>query len=479
MTETTSPGRSVKGRPGVDGLPEANEAAQRAAAPRRPWAWLFSSGAEQLPPRLREVLQAQENSTERIISWIQLAVVLTFGALYLVSPKPYLQELEFTPVPWVLAVYLVLTLIRVVWSHMRRLPDWSLALSVFFDMALLMGLIWSFHIQYMQPASFYLKSPTLLYVFIFIALRALRFDPRFVLLAGVVASLMWGLMVLYVIYADPSDSMITRDYVAYMTSNSVLIGAEFDKIISILVVSLIIAIALLRGRRLLVRAVAEQAAAQELSRFFAPEVAARIKVADQTITAGSGELRPAAVMNLDLRGFTPISQRIAPDEVMALLSDYQRRLVPVIRAHGGSVDKFLGDGIMATFGAVRPSGSYAADALRALDAVMDEAARWRRARRDKGEVAPEVNGAVASGPVVFGAVGDQDRLEYTVIGDAVNLAAKLEKHNKAAGVRALCDRTTYDLAVRQGYRPPSARHPLSGSRIAGVAGTLELVVLAD
>ena len=96
--------------------------------------------------------------------------------------------------------------------------------SVIADTLLLMVLIWSFHLQYEQPPSFYLKAPTLLYVFIFIALRALRFEPQFVVLAGLVAVLGWILMVFYVAYGDPAftataegrvpdPELLTRDYV--------------------------------------------------------------------------------------------------------------------------------------------------------------------------------------------------------------------------------------------------------------------------
>lgn len=429
-----------------------------------------------LPERVKAAVREQENATERLISWIQLGIVVIFGTLYLISPKP---EVEFAPVPWALSIYLVLTLIRVVWSHLGRLPDWSLAVSVFFDMTLLMVLIWSFHIQYMQPASFYLKAPTLLYVFIFIALRALRFDARFVLLAGVVAAIGWGLMILYVIYYDPFDTMITRDYVAYMTSNSVLLGAEFDKIISILMVTGLIAIALARAKSLLVRSVSEQAAAQELSRFFAPEIARRIKGSEDEIRAGTGELRQAAILNLDMRGFTRMAGEAPPDQVMSLLADYQQQMVPVIQRHGGSIDKFLGDGIMATFGAAEPSETYAADALRALEDAMAAAAAWQSACEAEGRSCPTVNGAVAAGPILFGAVGDDSRLEYTVIGDAVNLSAKLEKHNKDLGVRAICDSEAYALAVAQGYQPSGQMKQLPAVQVGGVKDSMGLVVVAS
>jgi adenylate cyclase len=351
-------------------------------------------------------------------------------------------------------------------------------LSAVIDILLLMALIWSFHLRYAQPPSFYLKAPTILYVFIFIALRALRFEARFVILTGLAACLGWGALMLYVLKSNPADSMITRDYVAYMTSNAILLGAEFDKIISILLVTTIIAVSLYRAKRLLIRAVSDQAAAQELSRFFAPEVAAKIKGSDQAIRAGSGEIRDAAILNLDMRGFTQFAATASPNDTMTLLSDYQKHMAPVLRKHGGSIDKYLGDGIMATFGAVVPSATYAADALRALEESMAVAARWQAERRERNLPCPTVNGSLATGPILFGAVGDERRLEYTVIGDAVNLSAKLEKANKAAGVRALCDRASYERACAQGYRPAKALEHLDGQAVAGVEAPTDVIVVA-
>ena len=454
-----------------------------------------------LPERVRREIELSQDRSEILIGWLQLAVVLTFGVLYLLAPDPRLgslgnkaacfdQELMlplelsipippgFALEPWAIGIYLVLTVIRLIWASRARLPGWSLFMSIVFDVALLMVLIWSFHLKYCEPASFYLKAPTMLYVFIFIALRALRFDFRWVLLAGLVAAAGWGALIIYVINVDPTDTMITKNYVDYLTSNSILLGAEFDKIVSILVVTVILAVALRRAYGLLVRAVAEQTAAQDLSRFFAPEVAARIKGADQAITAGSGELREAAILNLDLRGFTKLAETLPPDRVMGLLAEYQSLMVPVIQKHGGSIDKFLGDDIMATFGASSPSETYAADALRACSEALEAAAAWRRDCQAKGEACPEVNAAVATGRILFGAVGDETRLEYTVIGDAVNLSAKLEKHNKDLGVRGLCNAAAYKAALDQGFSPKGPAPERSSAEVQGVGHPVELVILA-
>ncbi|MGI9381701.1 MAG: adenylate/guanylate cyclase domain-containing protein, partial [Methyloligellaceae bacterium] len=334
----------------------------------------------------------------------------------------------------------------------------------------------SYHIQYEQPASFFLKAPTLLYVFIFIALRSLRFRPRFVLAAGFTAALGWLAMIFYVIKIDPEDSMITRSYVEYLTGNSILIGAEFDKIITILTVTFVLALVLKRGRRLLVQAVAESTAAHDLSRFFDENVASQIRDADHEISAGEGVKREAAILNVDIRGFTPMAAAMPPDDVICLLAEFQARIVPLIHKHGGTIDKFLGDGIMSTFGAAEHSDSYAADALRTVDEIIEAASLWAREREHQGAEPIEINVSVASGPLIFGAVGGQNRLEYTVIGSAVNLAAKLEKHNKALKARAVTTSETFDTAVGQGYRARGDEDRVA-TDVQGVAGMQEVVVL--
>ncbi len=190
-----------------------------------------------LPERLRNAIQDQQERSDVLICVIQLLIVFIFGLLYAIAPKTFSQEAAFAPVPWVLTLYLVFSLIRFYLAINRKLPDWMLYLSSVVDIALLLGLMWSFHLQYEQPPSFYLKAPTLLYLFIFISIRALHFDPRFVIATGISAAFGWGLMVLYVLVSDPNNNMVTRNYVEYMTSNSVLIGAEFDKVVSILMVT--------------------------------------------------------------------------------------------------------------------------------------------------------------------------------------------------------------------------------------------------
>ena len=434
--------------------------------------------ASHVPPRVQDDIWRQQDRSEQIISLVQLAIVVIFGGLFLLAPQPFEGELGFELAPWALGLYLVFTLVRLIASYRVRLPGWFLTLSVIADMALLMVLIWSFHRTYQQPPAFYLKAPTLLYVFIFIALRALRFDARYVLLAGATAIVGWAILMTYAAVLDPEGMSITHDYIRYMTGNAILLGAEFNKLITIAVVTLVLAAVVVRARSTLFAAVSEGTAKRDLSRFFDANVARQITGGDVQIVAGEGEYRNAAVLMLDIRGFTAMSNSQSAASLIRLLSDYQAHVVPVIQGHGGGIDKFLGDGVMATFGAAVPSDTYAADALRAVDDILEVMASWNGERVAADLPPVPVNAAVATGELIFGAVGDSQRLEYTVIGEPVNLAAKLEKHAKAEQVRALVTDAAYQLALRQGYEPKSSHELRRARNVDGVGAPVDLVIVA-
>ena len=434
-----------------------------------------------LPPRALAAVRAQQDASERLIGWIQLGIVLTFATLYAVAPKTDIMSEFASLVPTALALYFLFTLLRLALSYRYSLPDWFLGLSGLTDLGLLFTLIWSFHLQYDQPAPFYLKAPTMLYVFIFIALRALRFQPRYVLRTGLAAALGWGVLVLYAVYAGPvlrdAPMPITRDYVAYLTENLVLLGGEFDKIITILVVTLILTLALMRARGLLLHAMAEESARYELSRYFPAEVAARITQADGTVAAGDAEQVRATVLTVDIRGFTPLSESLSARALIGLLNDYQDRATAAIEAHGGTVDRVLGDGVLATFGASKTLDGYAACALDATREVLAAIDAWNRERAAEGAPPIAVGVGLATGLLTVGAIGRGERLDYTIVGEPANLAAKLEKHNKVAGTRAIADAETITEAEAQGWTGTPLRR-LEGAAVDGVDRRLDLAVLA-
>ena len=181
---------------------------------------------------------------------------------------------------------------------------------------------------------------------------------------------------------------------------------------------------------------------------------------------------------VDIRGFTRLASVVKPDDLICLLAEYQSYMVPIIQRHGGTIDKFLGDGIMATFGAAIESQTFAADALKTVDEIMVAAGSWSAGLQADNKPRLEIGAAVTTGRIISGAVGDATRMEYTVIGNAVNLAAKLEKHTKSEGVRALGTAAACEIALQQGYLPPVGRMNLKKRDIEGVGSPLDIVVLA-
>jgi adenylate cyclase len=442
--------------------------------------WVFEgSGPETLPERVKETIRRQQERSEILIGWAELVLVGLLALAYeSTNMATGVVQDDFSFETEVFVIYAVFSMLRLGLAYRRALREWMLYVSVVVDVAVLMGLIYFSHYKYAQPAVFYLKVPTLLYVFLIIALRALRFEARFVIFTGCAAAAGWIVLILYALGGRGGPPNVTTDFVEYMTSNAFLIQAEADKLLAILLTTIVLAIAIARARHLLERSVSESTAARDLSRFFDPGVASRIRGAAMSIKAGEGELRDAAILTVDLRGFTRLAEELPPATVMKLLQDYQGRVCPLIVGNGGSIDKFLGDGILASFGAVTPSATAAADALRAADAVVEAARQWRDDRQAAGLPPLSIGLAVASGSVVFGAVGNAERLEFTVIGDAVNFAAKLEKHNKDEETGGLVDAATYALAERQGYVAPTVRERRLDRPVGGVAQPVDLVVLA-
>ncbi len=438
--------------------------------------WRGEPGAG-MPARVARALHELDRKSEILIGWVQAALISVLGGLYLVAPGTAPVDASFYPVPWALGFYGLFTMLRIWLSYRARLPMVVRLLSVVVDITMLMVTIWSFHLQYGQHAAFYLKAPTLLYVFIFIVLRALSISPGYVLFTGLLAAGGWLALLAYALMAPSGAQMITHDYVKYMNSTSILIGGEIDKVVSIVIVTLVLSVAVARARQLLLRAVEDQAAVSQLSRFFSPEVAERLSNADELLQSGDGEERKAAAMFIDLRGFTTLASKLPPGKLIEILREYQSIAVPVIHRHHGSVTTYLGDGIMVTFGAMRTSDTYCADAMRCAEELLLVLDAWRLQREAVGQSAPGVGLGLDAGTVTCGVIGYEGRLEYAVIGNPVNRAAKLQNHTKVEAVHALASMACLQGAREQGYIAKTAHPILTSRHVVGVSQPMDLVAL--
>jgi class 3 adenylate cyclase len=141
----------------------------------------------------------------------------------------------------------------------------------------------------------------------------------------------------------------------------------------------------------------------------------------------SGERVTASVLFLDVRGFTPFAVSVPPERALETLNQIFDGVVEAVNVEGGILNKFMGDGALALFGVPVPLADHARAAARAALRARDHVERLAEARRHEGLEVLRVGIGINTGPVVAGTLGGADRMEYTVIGSSVNLAARLEE----------------------------------------------------
>jgi adenylate cyclase len=187
----------------------------------------------------------------------------------------------------------------------------------------------------------------------------------------------------------------------------------------------------------------EQRMMATLSRYVDRRVAEELIKDKQSLKLG-GVRRKVTVLFSDIRGFTTISESAAAEEIVDLLNDYFSRMVHIIFAHGGTLDKFIGDAIMAVFGA---PVQHEDDTVRAVQAALDmrkELKEFNAARRARGKFEIQTGIGLGLGEAISGNIGSDQRMDYTVIGDAVNLSSRLEALTKDYEQNILIGESVYE-----------------------------------
>lgn len=178
----------------------------------------------------------------------------------------------------------------------------------------------------------------------------------------------------------------------------------------------------------------------------------------------------ACVLFSDIRGYTTRSENMTPEQTIAFLNGYFERVVPIIHDHGGTVVSFMGDGIMAAFGAPQALPNACAAAFDAARAMLDNRRDLNASLAATGEIPLEIGIGLHAGEGVAGHIGAAERHEYSVIGDVTNVAARLEGVTKDVGFRLVCSRAVADQLGTGAELVPLGARPIKGHTAVEIFG---------
>jgi adenylate cyclase len=394
-------------------------------------------------PVLRQALLDEQRIGRRIATVGRDSAVIII-ALFLPFLNPHWGVLYYEAL---LALFWLSGRLRARYARIgRSMPELAMIL---FDIVLLIFIaaVPNPFASVAAPMAFGFRWGTFQYLYLVLALAMLAYSWRTVWSVGVTAAGLWLLAVLLVDLFGTTypvvdqaarlvaETLDNRDVVPFVNLNMVQWNLRAQEAIVFVIVAGALTLKGWRSNQLLLRQARLAAERENLSRYFAPTIVDRL--AQTPSEALVPRTMDIAVMFVDLVGFTDYAEARGEAEVLAFLKRYYGAIEKVVFDHGGTLDKYLGDGVMATFGTPTPAPGDAANAVRAAQAVV--------AAVDALKEGPRVSVGVHFGRATVGDVGPSRRLEYAVLGDAVNVAARLEAATRELGARVVISAT---LAAR-------------------------------
>src|SRR5215469_9357775 len=291
-----------------------------------------------------------------------------------------------------------------------------------------------------------------IYFFVLLSGATLAYSWRTVVAVGTWTSGLWIVGMVWVWWQPDRNPELTARIAAAIGSdqrlfqlispNSIVFGARIQEIVVFMIVAMTLAVAVRRGNDLLIRHAAVERERGNLARYFSPNVVEELSRHDEPLK--QVRTQNVAVLFVDIVGFTAFADARTPDEVVRTLREFHALMEQEVFRHSGTLDKYLGDGLMATFGTPFVGKADAINALRCAQAMMAAADRWNNQRKTAGETPIRVSFGLHYGPVVLGDIG-LTCLEFAVIGSTVNAASRLEAMTRALD----CALVASDDLVRQ------------------------------
>lgn len=422
---------------------------------------------------LNEAFCREEAAGLHFACRLRVAVLLVIAA-WLIYSVPLPRVLYY------LGLIVLFIILGVVPLVLRRYGRWgvaAIAIVALLDAGLLAYTLLAPNpfVETTWPPQMTLRFHNFLYFFVFLASAALSYSPGHVLWSGIAAATAWSAGV-YLIWARPDTISVTSgeltDPNGFLSPHFVNIVTWQNEVVLMMIVAALLAAAVWRSRRLVLRQVAAEQARSNLARYFSPNLVDRLARSELPFEEASTQ--NAAVLFVDIVGFTSIAEGMPPERVIALLRGFHQRMCRVVFAHHGTIDKYIGDAVLATFGTPQSGDRDATNALKCALGMLREVERWTAKRALRGAPALQVGVGIHYGPVVAGNIGDERRLEFTVIGDVVNVASRIERLTRQYGTPLI---VSGDLvaAVRQEGRDDNLLVDFTESTSTEVRGRREPV----
>ena len=323
------------------------------------------------------------------------------------------------------------------------------------------------------PTAYQYELSEFAYFFILLAGATLAYSWRTLVGFAIWTSVFWMIGVGYVAYFGTEIPILSEKaaeaFAGYdriletIDPNDLNFAARIQEIVIFAIVAYILAINGRRNTELLFRQAGVARERANLARHFPPTLVDEMAERDEPL--GAVRSQDVAVMFVDIVGFTRMAERQSPEETVALLREYHERLEAKVFEHNGTLDKFLGDGLMATFGTPTPGPDDAENALLCGEAILADIEAWNAIRARKDEPPITVSVGLHFGNVVLGDIGSARRLEYAVLGDAVNVASRLEAMTRNLKVGMVVSGALVDAAGKNAN--PEITRLLQGLEDAG------------
>ncbi|WP_437985316.1 adenylate/guanylate cyclase domain-containing protein [Sorangium sp. So ce117] len=395
-------------------------------------------------PEIVRIMEAQEMRGEQIVNHIRFAFALLSAATLM-----HVWTINTPAANQIFAIltggYLAYSLVLYAFFRLRPgvYAGWLKYVSIFVDLALLTLTALGNARNHSGIIEYFTSYLATVYV-----LWNLMSGFRYSLAACLYSAGLSALFNSVVLAVTVGSGAIPISPVSVYGENAINIADQCQQILFIALPGVVAGIIARMSRNLVVRAEVESMARlrlerekQELGRYLSKDLVDFVLSDPRRLKLG-GTRRHVSVMFTDIRNFTPLTESVEPEAVVSFLNEYFTEMVEIVFRYGGTLDKYIGDGLMAVFGAPL---SVEDAPKRAVIAAIEMVQALERMNQRKllgcGEI--QMGVGIATGTVISGNIGSLQRMEYTCIGDTVNTAARLEQFNKELGSKIIICQTTY------------------------------------